>query len=471
MSVSIRIARAAAITSGGPTQDFVVGGWGMAAVDIKAAILIVTNATADGVRADGASMSIAFVDAAGSTFLMTNNSADGSTTTNCGRRTSITDCICMLDTTVGVLTPPATPAVDARAQWNSFIQNGIRINWSDFPTAAVLVTCIFFAGTDVSAKVGQFGSPLLLDGTTTVSGLAFAPELVFSIGSRSLNHDVTDDGGAIVRQMMGFAENTTLIAPYPSQPNQMSLRWASGDNSTIATDQAYASVPTSSGTKGYLVFDATRAIELTSFTADGFVATARIAGAAGAYWNGYLALKFNGQVARKIFVESKGWAIAPTPEVPIDFSVTTPGFKPQFVLQLTSPLLSQNLLSQVSPSAGNYSINAFTASESYTCSVSSDDAATVPAGATESYVSTDLRTRTDSANSNPPPSDPTIGPDYRIATFLSFDSTGWTKRYTRALGGSTATQWPTLVIGAVPDVPVAGPIPAIQYDYRRRRTQ
>lgn len=77
----------------------------------------------------------------------------------------------------GVINEIWTNGSSARATFNSWITDGVRINVSDAPAANCLVTVILFGGSDLSADVGT----LTMNGTSVVdvTGPGFEPDLVF----------------------------------------------------------------------------------------------------------------------------------------------------------------------------------------------------------------------------------------------------------------------------------------------------
>jgi hypothetical protein len=109
----------------------------------KAAIFILGSGITDGTAADEARFAIGFCTGA------TNEGYIGwQEQHNVG--TSVTDTTQSNVLSIGILDPGAgTTAGDA--DFDSFITNGVRINWQDAPDAAYLMTVILFGGTDLSA--------------------------------------------------------------------------------------------------------------------------------------------------------------------------------------------------------------------------------------------------------------------------------------------------------------------------------
>jgi hypothetical protein len=439
MGVSIRIAHAAA-TIGTPTytQDFTVPGWSMAAANIKAAMFIVSRATTDGVPTDHAILSVGITDG-GRSFAFGASAQHGVDTSVRYRVRSQTRCIWILD--LGATS-------DAHATFNSWIDDGVRINWTDAPSSAWIVTCILFAGTDLSAYVGDWvpaTTAIGVETTVTVSPAFPVDQLIVLSGSGTTYGDSTWVTPKHIS--MGFADRSTpivqggIFAIYPTN--------ATASTGSLTVSNLYAARVASTSVQ-----------EIIEFTASGFRAKSTLAGVNVRF--AYLALGYAGAVSHSVkMVSSPGFV-----EVPADI-VTATTFKPQFVLQmpLSAYLLNTALTAgegTAAPGCGVFGLAAFNVTESVSHFVSDDNAAD-PMN-TESYTNNALVVRSDT------------GITLCEASLGSFDDTGYTLNYTTVnLNSGTASSiiryWPTLIIGAVSSVPVAGPIPAIQYDYRRRRTQ
>jgi hypothetical protein len=88
-------------------------------------------------------------------------------------------------------------ATDGSAAFVSFITDGIRINWTDFPPVAGLITVVLFGGDDFQAHVDNYA---LGAATTVVDTTApgFQPNVVLSMS-------VHNDAGGSWRIGTGIA--------------------------------------------------------------------------------------------------------------------------------------------------------------------------------------------------------------------------------------------------------------------------
>lgn len=431
MSVNVDMVRLAArITVG--TQDFTVAGFGTP----KAAIIIVNGCVTNATPAADARVSYGITDGVRS-WCAAALSRNGQTTTFTRRRTS--------QNVVSFMAADGTVDAVATASLTA-VANGVQLNWTDAPAAAVFVTCIMFTGTDLSAAVNELI-------TTTAVGLAqtvvvpttptFQPDLLFflNVGATG-SHNVSFFGGQIVA---GFARRVGS-ALFP----QTFLKWGSVTGAAppaVTQDSNFVSNQYASGVT------ISQAIEVTAFNATGFDVTPR--GSTNSYKYGYLALAFNGAAATWVGID------VPAVGVTGNVSTTTPGIKPQFVLQLISLSNAVNVILDESSGltkggAGTFGIAAFTATKVFSNSISDDDAATT--SATESYASTDFTVRPDNTA--------TVPIAFR-GTIVSLDALGWTKNYTTNVGYTTI-QWPTMVIGEFAP-PATNLIPLFDNSYRQRR--
>ena len=154
MAISIRNVTAAAITSGGPTQDFTIGGESRTPVGIW---FIVTGALTVGTRANHARYSIGFYDGTNHVNFGARSEDGNASVTDSGRGGSETGFILLSGT---------TNAVDAR--WTAaLISGGARITSTNFPTAAVLITVVCFFG-EIDFGCGRATSSSSIDGEVDV---------------------------------------------------------------------------------------------------------------------------------------------------------------------------------------------------------------------------------------------------------------------------------------------------------------
>jgi hypothetical protein len=425
MGVSVRMVRAAAPTTPG-VQSFEVAGFGTP----KAAMFIVSGATANDSAALGAVISVGITDGvrqfciAGSSENLT-----ASELANTTRRTSNAKCIVLF---------AANGTVDAEANFvvgNPWTANGVQIDWTNAPAAAVLVTVILFTGTDLTARVGDFLGSLTIgtDIVVTVPDVPFQPDQLIVLRSA-----ITYGSGTTSFMHVGFADRGGPIVQCCSAWRGLNGSTASEGSNVVSN--AFVS-ETGLGTQ---------AIEITAFSATGFTAKTRLSGGSVPY--PYLALAYNGVAAHSVFVANSPAATGN------QIQATT--FKPQFVLQLPtgvtalSNATTQNSQITSNGGAGSWGIAGFTAFETFSNSISDDDGDQNMI--TRSYSANKFSCRADASPY-----------DLHVATFVSFNPTNYTLNYTVA--DTTVRFWATLVIGETPTPPVAGPVPVIQNSYRQRR--
>jgi len=428
MGIAVGIVRQAAITSGGPTQDFTVAGMGTP----KAAVFVLTTAVTNATSQAGAGIAFGITDGVRQ-FCITASAQNATNLDSITRqRKSNTRCITLLDHTGTVL------AEATFSTWDPGGVNGVRINWTVLPSVAVLVTVHLFAGTNLLAYAGDFlasGNFAVPD--TVVTDPNFQPDQLMMIGNGTSTYDSTSAGAVM---QIGFADRGAVITQGASSwisSNAVSLSASANVVSTLYVSPQ----PT-------LAY----AIAITAFSIQGFTATAKIAASALRY--PYLALSYGGAAAHWVGVVNSPTSNATQTE-------TAPGFKPQFVLQLPTGAVSpaDTIKTSSGLGAGSYGISAFTATKVFTSSISDDDGdANMITG---SFSSDDFRCRSDSQ---------TLNPNLHVATIVDlvsgnpFISTGWQLFYNVNVLQTTIRKWASLAIG---ESSVGGPQPgaaALQTD-------
>ena len=413
MGVSVAIVQGAAPTGGG-TQDLSVSGFGTP----KAALFLVTLGAVNGTAVGNATVGIGATDGTNDRVAaMWSKTNTG--TTNCRRAGLHTACVLLLRNNGGV---------NGQAQFVQWLANGVQINWTNAPSAAVLVTAVLFGGSDLSAFVGSFVSSTFVDDTIQVTDPSFEPAQLICFSQRS---PTPDTGETPQKLSLGFVDNGAAIS-------QGSLNWFARDRlrlSVRASDvRAYMST-------AYPQFDVSRddlqeAVEITRFPAtgqtNGFDVTTRLQAESGAVM--YLALGYGGVVDHWV-----GGFNSPTATG--SHTVTAPGFTPQFVMQIMSHLTGVDAVDN-SGDAGAIAVGVLDATSEFCHAVADEDA---------EISSADTQSLTDSKAVNFPKDDGAAG---FVGTFVSpFGATGWTINYTTVQG--TVRKFLGLAIGETSGIGIA----------------
>lgn len=407
--VTVEQVRTAARTTTG-TQDFTVSGFGT----VKAAIIEVTLAVADDAPIARAFYSYGIVDGTSqycASIVLEDNVSpawnNGAETGSDQAYTSNNKCVALLDC--------STPALLAVATFNSFITDGVRINWTTAPSTAVLVKVTLLGGSSLSVYAGDFTSTSVVDTATTISSVPFLADNVILVGNHrtafnsfAWPHAVPNSAISIGFADRGVTVRQCCLAQYGdcSQP----LSETAGQVSSLYA--AYG-VLTSQG------------IEITDFTSSGFSAyTRESADFGGGFKFFYLALNYDDQ---------PHWVgVVDSPTATGNISETSSGIHPIAFMQLCSGINLVNVpRSQNGVGAGAFGSVTCTANDLITHGFSG--AHGVNPQDTESWTSDTLRSRLSTQS------------DLHIASFVSFDTSGYTLNYSTA--NATVRKWPTLVIG------------------------
>ena len=302
MAISIQTTRVASSTSNG-TQDITITDFGTP----KAAMFIITKGVTDNTSVDGAVIATGFTD--GTRNVCGDIAAkhgDETTVTRSGFSTSA--CISMSDDTGNLAT----------ADFDSWITDGVRIDWTNAPPSAYLLTVVLFGGDDLTAYASFFTSAAV-GNTADITDPGFQPTDLITVfegnpGSPSICIGaVHDDGASTVTQ---------ASTAYTSRNSR-----TAGENAGESTATYGAFLLRSDG----LIH---RTQSFNTFDANGFSATC------GGTTTGddeiiYLALKIENHDS---YVGTFS-----TPTSTGNDAQTDPGFKPQFLLQLPTKQHSTRL--------------------------------------------------------------------------------------------------------------------------------
>lgn len=261
------------------------------------------------------------------------------------------------DTATVIQMPQSTSsALAGEAAWSSWQNGGSRITWADLLEDRIINALYFF---DCEAKVVDFAGSSTLNGTASVTGLPFVPDMVVSISH--FNAFAADTGTDDFRSCLGFAVKTPAGAiqqvchtKFCNDQNALATSHAAAlhDNAIVAAvDQA---------SDGPL-------LELTAWNSDGADITTRRAAISIS-----TALLF-------LRTRRKLWAGIPslvTSSTGVK-AITDPGFRAASYLCLATRLATKNTTSRVAAGDGwtHGGFSGFTAEEFFVGGYEADAAA------------------------------------------------------------------------------------------------
>lgn len=395
MGVRFEVIQSAAPTSSG-TQDFTFSGFGTP----KAAILVVSNASISGADISDAIIGVGITDGTRQ-FATCGASQNGVGTANTFSHITNSGCILLLESSAG--------GIDGEASFDSWITDGLRVNWSDAPISGVLVTAVLINGTDLTAYVGDFTSDATTGNSVDITAPNFEPDQLILLAAgpiTSYNTSISD-----MHINVGFIDNGPSIV-------QCSANEFSNDGATLGDTRD--NISSIYGASIVIGSD----IEISGFDSQGFSAFTRTV--AGGFKYPYLALAYSGAVSHWV-------GIIDSPTATGLQSVIAPGIKPQFVMHCPNAVATINGdRTTDSTGAGTFSVGAFTATDAFITSIEDQDTADP------------IRSRS-STYSQPVKYDSGAGTNLHTATFSSFDPSGWTLNY--SVANATIRKWPTLVVG------------------------
>lgn len=389
MGITVSVTRVACTIDTPPyTQDITTAD--LSGLTPKAALFIVSGGITDGTAADEARLSFGAATGSSNRWALCGFDEHNVATSNTIDAQSTVHCVFVRDPGVTI----------ASADFDSFITNGVRIEWDVAPPSAYLLTVVLFAGTDLSAHANNVALGNTIDLTADVTAPGFEPDnLICSLSasaSQSNNWRVSNNAGFAYNDGVGGVTQRAH-AKYWEDNKSTARCWARSTNSGAGL---YCS---NSGALDYYV-------EISDFDSNGFSATPRNSGANNNLLC-YLALAYNGAVDSWVGTHT-------TPTSTGNDSETGPGFTPQAVI------LIENLLEAIDTAysdnrAGAFGLSAFDADNEYSTVVAAEDG--VATTNTQSLSDDRAIVLTDD--------DGTLDIE---ATFVSFDANGWTVNYSNA---------------------------------------
>lgn len=221
------------------------------------------------------------------------------------------------DAFIKILDPANTGVVIAEASFDSWITDGIRLNWTTVhATNQYQVNITLIPSGDLSVSVGKVATNSTQNGDVSAS-LAFEPDLVLFCSV-----------GTTTAQLNTFQTNARLSLGAASNESNI-VQGCFGYNNA---DSAATTLISSSMNNNYCAKPHLNSMELTSFNTNGFTITTR--DTAGGHDLFYLAINFNHKLKSKIsFIDSS--TITGNKSYNIDLGA-------QFVLLLESFLEAYN---------------------------------------------------------------------------------------------------------------------------------
>lgn len=408
MTIKVAIARAGANTVTG-NQDFTTADLG--GDTPKAALFIVTRGLTTGVATVETALSIGAATATTQRWYCYTQSQDGQAATTLVRRAD--------DATGCLAVSGANGGLDGEAAFDSFIADGVRVNWTNAPVSADLVTVILFAGAKLSAYAGTFAPGTTIDATVDITAPNFQPDLVILAGHGSVFSAASTNFYA---PAFGFAvrdgSNTQRCILHNEGPGL-----ADGD------PRAYLSTAYGIGQHADGATGVAWGGEIGDFDSQGFSCTLRVASAS-TDEVGYLALGFGGGASV--------WAgTLDTPTSTGNQGYTGPGFRPQAVLLGLTQVESVDA-TDATANGGPYGIGVFTPTAAFSNAIAIQDAA----------ATTNTQCLSSAAAAELPDDDGTAGVD---ASFVSMDTAGWTLDFTAVK--AAAKKWIALAISVPSYIP------------------
>lgn len=409
------VSRTTANVSGG-TQDITNSNLG--GNTPKAVWIIGSYATSDGVARDHSGMSIGAATGTTNEWYITMKSEHLlSTPTDDSDSATGTDATILISDPVN--DSGTTISIEGKAEFSSFITNGVRINWTTTPTEAFFLTVIFVAGSNVQAYAGTEDlANTACDGINNkinITAPGFQPDVIMGGAGPVVPNSPFNGGfgfayynGSAVTQR-GFLQRHGGITPNPGLSRVLGSD--TGANAGIVGQLTGAAVDWTG--------------EILDFDANGFSVCPRTNGANSLDLN-YLALDLGTTTA---------WVgTDTTPTSTGNSAETGPNLTPQFVYQIMNfaEAINTNYSTALN---GSFGFGAFDANDEFATSIAVED----------NSNPTDTQSLSDNTAINIPDGNGDTGV---IGSFVSFDTnTGYTINYSNVTAAGKV--FPTLAIQAL----------------------
>lgn len=340
MSIKIAVARFTNINTA-TTQDITTTD--LDGLTPKAAIFISSDTVTDGTVVSVAMLNVGLTDGT--------NHCDTTMTLRHNVATMETAQRAATDQVIQLLGSGAGTAIFAEAQFSTWLTNGVRINWNDPTSNTYIHTVIFFAGTDLSVKVGTFeaAGP---NGTETTVTTTFQPDDVFFISGGTAFDDTMRSGAQV---QLGVAHRGGSITQGSISHNHANGTANAEPEGLIQDDRIGANLATG----------LSREFELSAFLSNGFKVKHYESASSASQWFGYLALNYGGKANGYVGTDT-------TPTSTGDKVNSSVGFEPQFVMLLPTFMPALNTLYN-NGNVASYGISAITSTQQHSQTVGDDD--------------------------------------------------------------------------------------------------
>lgn len=267
MGMKAAILTDVADTGASTTQDFTIPGFGTPIGYMMWATLALT----DGTEIVHYSESEGMCDSAGNMFSFWSKGEDAVATSDCDRRQDTTAVLRMYD--------PVAETLIAEAHHDSYITDGIRIDYDTVPLGAYQIRVLLLGGPDLKVEVGEHDFDRQSDGDTAavVLAQAFQPDMVVFMGA----HTTVSTYQSRVRRNLGACTPTAdaCVATFERGGS------ATAEN-VISNWETYSCLRygNAGGTFQH-------ALNLTSMNSDGFTMNKEFVNGDGSMVMGYMALQ------------------------------------------------------------------------------------------------------------------------------------------------------------------------------------
>lgn len=391
MAITSTVTRVACNTSTG-TQDITVSGFGTP----KAALFICSVGVTDGTAAADLNMSIGAATGVSNEWCLSVSAENGVGTTSTFGTTDSDRCV--------RINNAGSSSVDGEAEFSAFITDGVRINWTNAPSAAWLLTVVLFGGSDLSAHANNAALGNSTDNAVDVTAPGFEPTLVITATQGSSG---IDSGDTHLQHSVGFIHNNGAVTQRAA-----AYRYTNGSATSSPDGRCTESY-------GIMQIDSSAALdwggEFSAFDGSGFTVTTRNAGGNDTALM-YLALRLGGTEI--------GWVdTVDTPTATGNDTESGPGVTPQLVLQIGTHMEAIDTAYNSSALAGVLGLGAFTADVEYMTSVAEEDGA----------GTSDTQSLSDDTAVELPQDDGTAG---LTAALVAMIASGYTLNYSAVLANA-----------------------------------